>query len=98
MIDWMVFLQLLPFTIAGLLVHLLDKWDSARRKSDYSWGEFKRQNLVGYISATLATFTGLAWMAGGVEMVPGGIQIVIAFALGFGGGYMIRSFIQKFMK
>jgi len=97
-INWILFLQLLPFTTAGLAMHVLDKWDSARTKDDYSWKEFKKQNLVAYINATIATFIGLALMAGGVELVPGALQIVVAFGLGFGGGSLVRSFTTKFLQ
>jgi hypothetical protein len=97
LMDWHIVLQLVWFVLAGLLVHFLDKLDSAKKKDGFTWKEFWKQNLISYITATIVCVVGLAFLGNSIEMVSGTSKMVIAFAIGFGGGSLVRSFITKFL-
>jgi len=96
--DWSILLNYGWLTLLGLFVHFLDKLDSARAKPEFTWGEFRRKNMIGYITATIMCFVGLLLMGDGIELVPGATKVVITFGIGFGGGSMVRSAVSKYMQ
>jgi len=98
LVNWPEFLRLLPFMLAGIAVHILDKISSARRRPGYSLARFMQENTVGYIAALIVCLTGTALIAGPIDVIPGVAKVAVAFAIGTGGGSIIRSWITKLQK
>ena len=95
MIDWSTFFSLSPLMLAGLIVHILNKVDTARRRKGFTMETFLRLNGIGYMVALILSTVGLLFLSGGIDLMPGVNRIVVAFMIGFGGGSMIRSLVAK---
>jgi hypothetical protein len=97
-IIWADFWYLLPFMVAGLVVHILNKIDTARRRPGYVFRTFIYLNGIGYLVSLILCAVGLAFLASGIDLIPGVGKMVVSFTLGFGGGSLIRSWTAKFGK
>lgn len=95
LVDWKIVLQLGPIALMGLIVHLLEKWDSARKKPYYLGSRFLKENWPSYAIAFIVCFVGLIFIANGIELLPLKTKVVVAFAIGVTGGSLVRSFVTR---
>jgi undecaprenyl pyrophosphate phosphatase UppP len=89
-IDWFSFINLLPFMMVGLAVHVLKQLKVAKERSDYSWVRFKQLNGLGYIIAFMTGMVLLIILTAGIDKMPFANQVIDSFTIGVSGGSMLR--------
>jgi hypothetical protein len=72
-INWYEFLNMIPFMMFGIIVHIFGKFTLAQRKPGYSFGSFVHLNWSAWMLGTLYAligcylFTRLANIGGGLS-------------------------------
>jgi uncharacterized membrane protein YfhO len=89
-IDWWEFLNLLPFTLVGLVVHFLRQLNRAKKRDDYTHACFFKKNGFGYIIALLTSLLALAWLSAGLEKMTFQKAVFGAISIGISGGTIFR--------
>ena len=83
-------MNLLPFTLVGLVVHFLRQLNRAKKRDDYAHARFWKLNGLGYIIALITSLLALAWLSAGLEKMTFQKAVFGAISIGISGGTIFR--------
>jgi hypothetical protein len=93
-IDWILFLQMIPFMLVGLFIYILGKYALAYSRKDFDRKVFVKRNKLAFI-------LGLSWCVVGCYLYSRGIGLgisqppdVVAIILGISGGSLGKGTVK----
>lgn len=85
-VNWLTFINMIPFMMFGLLVHTFKKFALARTKQGYSFSQFVYKNWTAWIMSVFYSLIGCFLWNQGIDVFHDVTWSVAALLIGLSGG------------